>query len=268
MPGPPVRRLGHGQPRDHRHARGRRPRHVHRDRPDRGERDRPARQHRDRHGAGRRRRWGYHQQHGDQFGDADALRRSPDHQGAARQRRGRDQCRLHDHRHECGAVGCHRRHAHRPDAPRPDVRRERRGLHDGLPVQPRHAAPRRDPHDHGDLRGPVRLHDAESDRQHGDGVESDAGPARATTSATTDHAGRRAGDRSPHHEDQRRRRRGRGPADDLHHHRHQPARAERREWRHGHRHVPDDADRRDVDLCRHRAAAPAPPPGAATSTRP
>ena len=49
--------------------------HVHRDRHDRGERDRPARQHGDRHGAGRRRRWGYHQQHGDQFGDADALRR-------------------------------------------------------------------------------------------------------------------------------------------------------------------------------------------------
>ena len=41
-----------------------------------------------------------------------------------------------------------------------------------------------------------------------------------------------------------------GPADDLHHHRHQPARAERRDWRHGHRHVPGDADRRDVDLCR------------------
>ena len=29
---------------------------------------------------------------------------------------------------------------------------ERRRLHDGLPVQSRHAAPRRDPHDHGDLR--------------------------------------------------------------------------------------------------------------------
>ena len=51
---------------------------------------------------------------------------------------------------------------------------ERRGLHDGLPVQSRHAAPRRDPHDHGDLRGPVRLYDAQSDRQHGDGVEPDA----------------------------------------------------------------------------------------------
>ena len=37
-----------------------------------------------------------------------------------------DQCRLHDHRHERGAVGCHRRHAHRPDAPRPDVRVEHR----------------------------------------------------------------------------------------------------------------------------------------------
>ena len=43
-----------------------------------------------------------------------------------------------------------------------------------------------------------------------------------------------------------------GPADDLHDHRHQPARAERRDWRHGHRHVPGDADRRDVDLRRHR----------------
>ena len=91
------------------------------------------------------------QQHGDQFGDADALRRSPHHQGGPPQRRGRDQCRLHDHRHECGTVGCHRRHARRPDAPRPDVRRERRGLHDGLPVRSRHAAPRRHPHDHGDL---------------------------------------------------------------------------------------------------------------------
>ena len=29
---------------------------------------------------------------------------------------------------------------------------ERRGLHDGLPVRSRHAAPRRHPHDHGDLR--------------------------------------------------------------------------------------------------------------------
>ena len=37
--------------------------------------------------------------------------------------------------------------------------------------------------------------------------------ATATTSLGT------AGDRSPHHEDQRRQRRGRGPADDLHHHR-------------------------------------------------
>ena len=69
------RRLGHGQSRDHRHARGRRRCDVHRDGDDRGERDRPARQHGDRHGAGRRRRSGYDQQHGDQFGDADALRR-------------------------------------------------------------------------------------------------------------------------------------------------------------------------------------------------
>ena len=37
------------------------------------------------------------------------------------------------------------------------------------------------------------------------------------------HAARRAGDRSPHHEDQRRQRRGRGRADDLHDHHHQPA---------------------------------------------
>ena len=52
-------RLGHGQSRDHRHARGRRPRDVRRDGPDRGERHRPARQHRHRHGAGRRRRSRY-----------------------------------------------------------------------------------------------------------------------------------------------------------------------------------------------------------------
>ena len=73
-------------------------------------------------------------------------------------------------------------------------------------------------------------------------------PPAVSTSATTNTPLARAGDRSPHHEDQRRRRRGRGPADDLHHHRHQPARAERRDWRHGHRHVPGDADRRDVDV--------------------
>ena len=87
----------------------------------------------------------YHQQHGDQLGDAHAFRGCPDHQERPRHRGGRDQCRLHDHRHECGAVGCHRRHARRPDAPRPDVRLERRRLHDGLPVQPRHAAPRARP---------------------------------------------------------------------------------------------------------------------------
>ena len=66
--------------------------------------DRPARQHRHRHGAGRRRRWGSHEQHGDQFGDADALRRSADHQSGAGHRRAGDQCRLHDHRHERGTV--------------------------------------------------------------------------------------------------------------------------------------------------------------------
>ena len=75
------------------------------------------------------------------------------------------------------------------------------------------------------------------------------------------HAGRRGGDGSPHHEDQWRQRRGRGLADDLHDHHHQPARAERREWRDGHRRVPGDADRRHVDLCRARAAARAPPSG-------
>ena len=157
----------------------------------------------------------------------DALRRSPGHQERPRQRGGRHQHRLHDHGHECGTVGCHRRHARRPDAPRPDVRLERRRLHDGLPVQPRHAAPRRDPHDHGDLRDPVRLYDAGSDRQHGDGVESDAGRGSGQQQRDDHHVTRRAGDRSPHHEDQRRQRRGRGPADDLHHHDHQPARAER-----------------------------------------
>ena len=77
-------------------------------------------------------------------------------------------------------------------------------------------------------------------------------PPAISTERDHQHAGRRAGDRSPHHEHQRRQRRGRRAADDLHHHRHQPARAERREWRHGHRHVPGDADRRDVDLCRRR----------------
>ena len=52
-------------------------------------------------------------------------------------------------------------------------------------MRSRHVAPRRDPHDHGDLRGPVRLYDAESDRQHGDGVECDAGRGAGNNSATT-----------------------------------------------------------------------------------
>ena len=70
---------------------------------------------------------------------------------------------------------------------------ERRGLHDGLPVRSRHAAPRRHPHDHGDLRDSRRLYDAQSDRQHGDGVESDAGRgSRATTARPpTRRSGRR-----------------------------------------------------------------------------
>ena len=126
--------------------------------------------------------------------------------------------------------------------------------------------PARDPHDHGDLRDPVRLYDAQSDRQHGDGVECDA--AGGQHERDHQHAARRAGDRSPHHEDQRRRRRGRGPADDLHHHRHQPARAERRDWRHGHRHVPGDADRRDVDVRGHGRRHVRRRRAAATSTRP
>ena len=130
------------------------------------------------------------QQHGDQFGDAHALRRCPDHQGGPGHRGGRDQCRLHDHRHECGTVGCHRRHARRPDAPRPDVRLERRRLHDGLPVRSRHAAPRRDPHDHGDLRDPVRLYHAGSDRQHGNGVEYDAGRGSGQQQRDGDHVTR------------------------------------------------------------------------------
>ena len=109
------------------------------------ERDRPARQHGDRRGASRGRRWSHRQQHGDQLGAAGALRRPADHQGGSGQRRGRHEYRLHDHRHECGAIGCHRRHARRPDAPRPDVRLERRGLHDGLPVRARHAAARARP---------------------------------------------------------------------------------------------------------------------------
>jgi uncharacterized repeat protein (TIGR01451 family) len=168
----------------------------------------PARQHGDRHGAGRRRRSHYYQQHGGQFGNADALRRSADHQGGSGHRRARDECGLHDHRHKRRAVGCDRRHAHRPDSRRPDVRVERRGLHDGLPVQPRHPAARGDPHDHGDLRGPVRLYDAESDRQHGDGDECDA--AGGASERDHQYAGRRAGDGSAHYQDQWCQRRGRG----------------------------------------------------------
>ena len=59
-----------------------------------------------------------------------------------------------------------------------------------------------------------------------------------------------------------------GPTDDLHHHRHQPARAERCDWRDGHRHVPGDADRRDLDLCRHRGRHLRGRVAAATSTPP
>ena len=101
------RRLGHRQSRHHRHARGRRPRHVHRDRPDRGERDRPARQHRDRHGAGRRRSIPIRPNN--TATSSVPLVPSADlhiaKEGPA-QRRGRDQCRLHDHRHERGTIGC------------------------------------------------------------------------------------------------------------------------------------------------------------------
>ena len=53
------------------------------------------------------RRCGSRQQHGDQLGAAGAFRRPADHQGGSGQRRGRHQYRLHDHRHECGAIGCH-----------------------------------------------------------------------------------------------------------------------------------------------------------------
>ena len=128
---------------------------------------------------------------------------------------------------------------------------EHRRLHDGLPVQPRHAAPRHDPHDHGDLRDSVWLYDAQSDRQHGHGVESDAGRGHGQQQRDHQHTGRHTGDRSAHHEDQRRQRRGRGPADDLHHHDHQPARAKRCEWRDGHRRLPGGADRRDLDVHGH-----------------
>ena len=135
------RRLGHGQSRDHRHARGRRSCHVHRDRPDRGQRHRLAQQHGDRRGAGRGHRPRSGQQHGDHFGAADARRRSPDHQGGPGSTRWPGRIRLHDHRDECGTIGCYQRHARPTHASRPDVCRERRGLHDGLPVRPRHAAP-------------------------------------------------------------------------------------------------------------------------------
>ena len=96
----------------------------------------------------------------------------------------------------------------RPDAPRPDVRRECRRLHDDLPVQSRHGAPRCHPHDHGIVRDPVRVYDAQSDRQHRDGVDADA--TGDQPERDHQHAGRGAGDRSPHHEDQRRERRRRG----------------------------------------------------------
>ena len=49
---------------------------------------------------------------------------------------------------------------------------------------------------------------------------------------------------------------------------HQPARAERCEWRDGHRRLPGDADRRRRGRARARAAARAPRRAAATSTRP
>ena len=120
-----------------------------------------------------------------------------------------------------------------------------------FPCDSRHAVPRRHPHRHGDLRDSRRLYDAQSDRQHGHGVESDAGLGSGQQQCDHQHAGRVAGDRSPHHEHQRRERRGRGPADDLHHHHHQPARAERCEWRNGHRRLPDDADRGHVDVHGH-----------------
>ncbi len=243
--------LGHRQSGDHRLARGRRPRHVPRDRPDRGERHRLARQRGDRDGAGGGHRSRSGQQHSDQLGNAGAFRGCPGHQERPRHRGGRDQRRLHDHGHERGTLGCHRRHARRPDPDRPDVCRERRRLHDGLPVQPRHAAPRRAPHDHGDLRHPVRLYDAGSDRKHGNGLESDAGRGSGQQQRDGDHVTRHGGDGSPHHKQQRGQRRGRGLADDLHHHRHQPARAERREWRDGHRRLPDDAERGRVDVHGH-----------------
>ena len=51
--------------------------------------------------------------------------------------------------------------------------------------------PRRHPHDHGDLRDSLRLYDAQSDRQHRDGVESDAGPAIGTKPTTTRRSRRR-----------------------------------------------------------------------------
>ena len=45
--------------------------------------------------------------------------------------------------------------------------------------------------DHGDLRDSRRLYDAQSDRQHGNGVESDAGRGSGQQQRDHQHAGRR-----------------------------------------------------------------------------
>ena len=259
--------LGHGQPRDHRHARGRRSRHVPRDRPDRV-RARPAcsstrRPSRRRPGPSMAITANNTATSSVPLAPSAALQITK--AGPANAVAGTNivYTITVTNAGPSDATGVTLTD---PTPPGLTFVVERRGLHDGLPVRPRHVAARRDPHDHGDLRDPVRLYDAQSDRQHRDGVEPDA--AGGQHERDHQHAGRRAGDRSPHHEDQRGRRRDRRAADDLHHHRHQPARAERREWRDGHRHVPGDADRRDVDLCRHRGRHLRRRRAAATSTRP
>ena len=166
---------GIGQSRDHGHARGRRSRHVHRDRPDRGERApacsstrRPSR---------RRPGPSIPISPTTRATSSVPLTPSADLQitkaGPANAVAGTNIVYTITVTN-AGPSDATRRHGGRPDAPRPDVRLERRELHDGVSVRSRHAASRRDPHDHGDLRGPVRLYDAQSDRQHGDGVESDA----------------------------------------------------------------------------------------------
>ncbi len=83
-------------------------------------------------------------------------------------------------------------------------------LHHGLPVRARRRARWRHPHDHGDVRSPVRLHDAQSDRQHRDRDECDTGRGHGQQQRDHQHAGRRGGHGSAHHQEQWRQRGNRG----------------------------------------------------------